>query len=100
MFLKRISCFCHIQVWALASVLGPPVGGALASSGQWRWLFCEISFPFVPAVGGTLTRVFPRPEPSALWLCRHTRIFLPKNAHSSWTLASESQADRLDVRIP
>ena len=28
-------------VWALASVLGPPVGGALASAGQWRVLFCE-----------------------------------------------------------
>ncbi|GAA5874035.1 hypothetical protein JCM16303_002669 [Sporobolomyces ruberrimus] len=26
-------------VWALASALGPPVGGALASAGQWRWLF-------------------------------------------------------------
>ncbi|GAA5934770.1 hypothetical protein JCM3775_002051 [Rhodotorula graminis] len=26
-------------VWALASTLGPPIGGALASAGAWRWLF-------------------------------------------------------------
>ncbi|GAA6060654.1 hypothetical protein JCM10212_001210 [Sporobolomyces blumeae] len=26
-------------VWALASAMGPPIGGALASAGQWRWLF-------------------------------------------------------------
>lgn len=26
-------------VWALASAIGPPVGGALSSAGQWRWLF-------------------------------------------------------------
>ncbi|SCV71578.1 BQ2448_3166 [Microbotryum intermedium] len=26
-------------VWALASAIGPPLGGALASAGAWRWLF-------------------------------------------------------------
>lgn len=27
------------SVWAIASAIGPPIGGALASAGQWRWLF-------------------------------------------------------------
>lgn len=27
------------SVWALASAIGPPIGGALASAGAWRWLF-------------------------------------------------------------
>ncbi|SCZ90253.1 BZ3500_MvSof-1268-A1-R1_Chr1-3g01871 [Microbotryum saponariae] len=26
-------------VWAFASAIGPPIGGALASAGAWRWLF-------------------------------------------------------------
>ncbi|OSD03788.1 iron permease [Trametes coccinea BRFM310] len=26
-------------VWALACAVGPPIGGALAGSGAWRWLF-------------------------------------------------------------
>ena len=36
-------------VWAAASALGPPVAGALASSGQWRWLFYrEYLFELLP----------------------------------------------------
>ncbi|KAI0833792.1 iron permease [Trametes gibbosa] len=27
------------SVWALACAIGPPIGGALAQSGAWRWLF-------------------------------------------------------------
>lgn len=27
------------SVWALASAIGPPIGGALASAGAWRWMF-------------------------------------------------------------
>ncbi|KZT24131.1 iron permease [Neolentinus lepideus HHB14362 ss-1] len=39
--LKQRGIFLSISasVWALASAIGPPVGGALASTGHWRWLF-------------------------------------------------------------
>jgi len=30
-------------VWALASSIAPPIGGALASAGQWRWVFYLVS---------------------------------------------------------
>jgi MFS family permease len=29
-------------VWAVASAIGPPVGGVFAEH-NWRWLFCEFS---------------------------------------------------------
>ncbi|PIL26158.1 MFS general substrate transporter [Ganoderma sinense ZZ0214-1] len=39
--------------WALASAVGPPIGGALASTGKWRWLFfinlplCAVATVFI-----------------------------------------------------
>ncbi|KAI0061757.1 MFS general substrate transporter, partial [Artomyces pyxidatus] len=41
------------SVWAFASAIGPPIAGALTSSGSWRWLFflnlpvCAISIVMV-----------------------------------------------------
>ncbi|KAH9918444.1 iron permease [Fomitopsis serialis] len=41
------------SVWALASAVGPPIGGAFSGSGAWRWLFflnlplCGIAFVLV-----------------------------------------------------
>ncbi|KAF9485419.1 iron permease [Pholiota conissans] len=38
------------SVWALACAIGPPIGGSLAQSGSWRWLFylnipiCAVAF--------------------------------------------------------
>ncbi|TNY20768.1 major facilitator superfamily domain-containing protein [Rhodotorula diobovata] len=45
-------------VWALASTLGPPIGGALASAGAWRWLF-YLNLPLA-GLALTLTAVFLR----------------------------------------
>lgn len=28
------------RTWAIATGIGPLVGGGLAQIGQWRWLFC------------------------------------------------------------
>ncbi|KAF9070224.1 iron permease [Rhodocollybia butyracea] len=43
-------------VWALACAVGPPVGGALASSGAWRWLFF-MNLP-ICALSATLVLLF------------------------------------------
>ena len=31
------------RTWAMAAAMGPLIGGALSSEGQWRWLFCKYS---------------------------------------------------------
>ncbi|GAA5979108.1 hypothetical protein JCM5350_007068 [Sporobolomyces pararoseus] len=41
------------SVWAIASAIAPPVGGALASAGQWRWFF----YMNLPLCGIALTLV-------------------------------------------
>lgn len=33
------------SVWAIASAIGPPIGGAFATGNQWRWLF-YMNIPF------------------------------------------------------
>lgn len=42
------------SVWAIASAIGPPVGGALASAGAWRWLY----YLNLPLTGMALVLVF------------------------------------------
>ncbi len=41
-------------VWAVGSGVGPPLGGALGASGEWRWLF----FLNVPASAGAVALVW------------------------------------------
>jgi len=53
-------------IWALASAIGPPIGGALASSGNWRWLF-YLNLP-VSAVAMVLVLCFFRVKsPKTTW---------------------------------
>lgn len=36
------SSFTIRSVWAIASAIGPPVGGAFSQT-NWRWLFCKFN---------------------------------------------------------
>ncbi|KAH9847872.1 iron permease [Lenzites betulinus] len=46
------------SVWALACAIGPPIGGALAQSGAWRWLF-YLNLPLC-GIAVALTCIFLR----------------------------------------
>ncbi|KAI0363641.1 iron permease [Pilatotrama ljubarskyi] len=46
------------SVWALACAIGPPIGGALAETGAWRWLF-YLNIPLC-GIAIVLTTVFLR----------------------------------------
>ncbi|GAA6026165.1 hypothetical protein JCM11491_006596 [Sporobolomyces phaffii] len=53
-------------VWSGASAIGPPVGGGLASAGQWRWLF-YLNLP-ICAVATVLVLAFLRVKtPETTW---------------------------------
>ncbi|KAI0046881.1 iron permease [Auriscalpium vulgare] len=54
------------SVWALACAVGPPVGGALANTGAWRWLFF-LNLP-ICAIAAGLVVVFLRVNaPKTTW---------------------------------
>ncbi|KAI1785125.1 iron permease [Ganoderma leucocontextum] len=46
------------SVWALACAIGPPIGGALADKGAWRWLFF-LNIPLC-AIAVVLSAIFLR----------------------------------------
>ncbi|KAF8313799.1 iron permease [Clavulina sp. PMI_390] len=60
-------------VWALASVLGPPIGGALATAGKWRWLF-YLNLP-LSALAALLVYLFlTMRTPQGHWIAKLRRI--------------------------
>ncbi|GAA5882906.1 hypothetical protein JCM16303_006639 [Sporobolomyces ruberrimus] len=53
-------------VWAAASAAGPPVGGALASAGQWRWLF-YLNLPICAVAVGLVLAFLKVKTPQTTW---------------------------------
>ncbi|KAI0632743.1 iron permease [Trametes polyzona] len=50
-------------VWALACAIGPPIGGVLAGSGAWRWLF-YMNLPLCGLATGAILFCLPNIVPS------------------------------------
>ncbi|KAI0046869.1 iron permease [Auriscalpium vulgare] len=61
------------SVWALACAVGPPVGGAFANSGAWRWLFF-LNLP-ICAIAAGLVSIFLRVNaPKTTWREKFSRM--------------------------
>ncbi|KAI0046898.1 MFS general substrate transporter [Auriscalpium vulgare] len=61
------------SVWALACAIGPPVGGALANSGAWRWLFF-LNLPISAIAAGLVIAFLRVNAPKMTWREKITRI--------------------------
>ncbi|KAI0046902.1 iron permease, partial [Auriscalpium vulgare] len=61
------------SVWALACAIGPPVGGALANSGAWRWLFF-LNLPISAIAAGLVIAFLKVNAPKMTWREKITRI--------------------------
>ncbi|EJU01313.1 iron permease [Dacryopinax primogenitus] len=53
-------------VWAVTSVLGPPIGVALAQTGQWRWLFW-MNLPLCAGAAGMVAWFLRLKRPPGSW---------------------------------
>ncbi|KAI0700472.1 iron permease [Cytidiella melzeri] len=60
-------------VWAFASAVGPLVGGALASSGAWRWLF-YLNLPITAAAASLEMFFLPNNPPQAAFAQKIRRL--------------------------
>ena len=83
-------------VWALASAIGPPVGGALSSAGQWRWLFySEFGRGHPKSRTRELTNEVCSSELANLRYRSLTRHLLPQAQIASTHLSGETRSNGL-----
>lgn len=86
------------RTWALASAIGPLVGGSLANAGDssWRWLFCERSGYTCPS---QLVLKALRSELANLW-SMHIRVYiLPGLENATYITKREDIPHGLDASI-
>ncbi|KZO94656.1 MFS multidrug transporter [Calocera viscosa TUFC12733] len=60
-------------VWAVTSAVGPPIGGALAQTGQWRWLFW-INLPLCAVAAGMVWWFLKLKKPPGSWRRKLKRV--------------------------
>ncbi|KZO94653.1 MFS general substrate transporter [Calocera viscosa TUFC12733] len=60
-------------VWAVASAVGPPIGGALAQSGNWRWLFW-MNLPACAGSAGLVWWFLKLKRPAGSWRRKLKRV--------------------------
>ncbi|KZT60036.1 MFS general substrate transporter [Calocera cornea HHB12733] len=60
-------------VWAVASATGPLIGGVLAQSGQWRWLFW-MNLPLCAGAGGMVWWCLRLKRPPGSWRGKLQRV--------------------------
>lgn len=68
----------------MSSAIGPLVGGALATRGQWRWLFCtRASISFGSSKNSPTPLLSRRPQSAHLRCCACNGHRLPETPHPS-----------------
>ncbi|TFK88802.1 MFS general substrate transporter [Polyporus arcularius HHB13444] len=66
-------------VWCIAGVSGPVVGGSLAATGQWRWLF-YLNLPICGVAGGLVLVFLKLPTPPGTFAEKFKRLDWVGNA--------------------
>jgi hypothetical protein len=90
--------FGYTRVWAISSAIGPPIGGALATGGNWRWLFCKYTHACRHLFKHTF--LLARSEPTSFRSCYPSCVLLLEPSHAPRHSPRKVGSNGLDVSQP